>query len=260
MQMTRSSLRGWGAVALGLVLALVLVAGMVLPAYADDFPDIPPPDDDPPDPPPHDDTPPQMPHGFLGTVTVGNGPAAEGAVVEGFVEGVKRGETNVDAQGRYNLGVGGEFGDQGKTVTFEVNGAQANETATWTSGEVSFGFDLTVPGGIGGLLPFDCFIATAAYGTSTAEEIDTLREFRDTVLLPNRAGAAFVSLYYRVSPPVAEVISRNDFLRAAVRSGFVDPLVATLNAGRVFWSGVNRSSIFDRLFPQILFARACFER
>ena len=259
MQMTRDNLRGWGAGALGLLLVLVLVAGLVVPAYADDLPDLPPPDDIP-DPPPHDDTPPLMPHGFFGTVTVGNQPAAEGTVVEGFLDGVKQGQTNVDAQGQYSVVVGGEFGDEGKPVTFKVNGVQANETATWTSGEVSFGFDLTVPGG--GLFPPlpGCFIATAAYGTSTAEEIDTLREFRDAVLLPNRAGAAFVSLYYRVSPPIAEVISRNDFLRAAVRSGFVDPLVATMNASRVFWSGVNRSSILDRLFPQILFVRAYIKR
>jgi len=71
-----------------------------------------------------------------------------------------------------------------------------------------------------------CFIATAAYGTPTAEQLNILREFRDEVLLPNRVGAELVSFYYRVSPPVANFISRHEVLRTIVREGFIDPLVA----------------------------------
>jgi hypothetical protein len=84
--------------------------------------------------------------------------------------------------------------------------------------------------------PCGCFIATAAYGTDTAEELDILREFRDTVLLPNRVGAEFVSLYYRASPPVADFISQNEVLRTVVRVGFVDPLVRLLTWTHGFWS------------------------
>lgn len=81
-----------------------------------------------------------------------------------------------------------------------------------------------------------CFIATAAYGTRTAQEISILREFRDTVLLPNRLGAKSVSLYYRTSAPVANFISQHEVLRTAVRVGFIDPIVAISNWSQDLWS------------------------
>jgi hypothetical protein len=81
-----------------------------------------------------------------------------------------------------------------------------------------------------------CFIATAAYGTDTAQEIDILREFRDEVLLPNSLGAEFVSLYYTFSPPIAGFISEHDILRTVVREGFVDPVVDILDSSHNLWS------------------------
>ena len=84
--------------------------------------------------------------------------------------------------------------------------------------------------------PGGCFIATAAYGTDTAGELDMLREFRDAVLLPNSLGAEFVSLYYKTSPPLANFISQQEILRTAVRVGFVDPIVAILTWTHDLWS------------------------
>jgi len=81
-----------------------------------------------------------------------------------------------------------------------------------------------------------CFIATAAYGSDTAKEIDILREFRDKVLLPNSLGAEFVSLYYRFSPPIADFISQHNVLRTIVREGFVTPIVAILKWTHSSWS------------------------
>ena len=81
-----------------------------------------------------------------------------------------------------------------------------------------------------------CFIATAAYGTDTAEQLDILREFRDAVLLPNSLGAEFVSLYYKTSPPLANFISQHEILRTAVRVGFVDSIVAILTWSHDLWS------------------------
>ena len=61
------------------------------------------------------------------------------------------------------------------------------------------------PSGGGGSNP--CLIATAAYGTPLAGQLDGLRAFRDNRLLGNPAGAALTDAYYRLSLPIAERIS-----------------------------------------------------
>jgi len=80
-----------------------------------------------------------------------------------------------------------------------------------------------------------CFIATAAYGTATAEQIDVLREFRDVVLLESTAGSQFVALYYQLSPPVADFIAGNELLRTLVRELLVDPIVWIVEATGDIW-------------------------
>ena len=70
-----------------------------------------------------------------------------------------------------------------------------------------------------------CFIATAAYGTPMAEEIQILRDFRDGYLLTNSLGIALVDLYYRVSPPTARFIDDHPALKPIVRAALM-PAVA----------------------------------
>ena len=82
----------------------------------------------------------------------------------------------------------------------------------------------------------ECFIATAAYGTETAEEIDILRDFRDEVLMQNAAGKRFVDLYYRLSPPLADFISEHEVTRTLVRHMVVDPVVGVLDSTQDIWS------------------------
>ncbi len=86
------------------------------------------------------------------------------------------------------------------------------------------------PWGIGG-----CFIATAAYGTPTAKQIDVLREFRDVVLLKSTVGSQFVALYYKFSPPVADFIAGHEVLRTMVRELLVDPVVRVVEAAGDVW-------------------------
>jgi uncharacterized repeat protein (TIGR02543 family) len=80
-----------------------------------------------------------------------------------------------------------------------------------------------------------CFIATAAYGDPSAEQLDVLRGFRDGVLLESAAGSQFVDLYYRLSPPVADCMSGNSFLRTLVRKLLVDPVMWVVGATGDLW-------------------------
>jgi hypothetical protein len=70
-----------------------------------------------------------------------------------------------------------------------------------------------------------CFIATAAYGSYLDSHVDTLRSFRDQYLETNPLGSAFVSLYYKVSPPMADFIEKHPTLKPIVRAGLM-PAVA----------------------------------
>jgi len=81
-----------------------------------------------------------------------------------------------------------------------------------------------------------CFIATAAYGTSSAVQIDVLRGFRDEVLMQSEAGRDLVGFYYAASPPVADFIARHETLRTVVREAIIDPIVAVVAAAECVWS------------------------
>jgi hypothetical protein len=77
-----------------------------------------------------------------------------------------------------------------------------------------------------------CFMATAAYGSEMAPEVQELREFRDNVLLPTRAGgdffAAFYADYYRFSPEIAAAMRADATFHRSMRVGIVAPLAAYL--------------------------------
>jgi len=72
-----------------------------------------------------------------------------------------------------------------------------------------------------------CFIATAAYGSPLAPQVQHLRTFRDRFLMPYSLGQWFVDLYYRYSPPLAETLRQHDDLRAVVRTGLL-PLISVV--------------------------------
>lgn len=76
-----------------------------------------------------------------------------------------------------------------------------------------------------------CFIATAAYGTPLAEEINILRKFRDNSLQLSPIGKRFIDFYYLISTPIAKFISSRSCLRKFVRS-ILNPLVTFLKRKR----------------------------
>jgi hypothetical protein len=78
---------------------------------------------------------------------------------------------------------------------------------------------------MGGSFNPGCFIATAAYGTPMADEVQTLREFRDEYLLTNPVGRAFVGFYYEISPPIAKFVAEHPVLKPIVRAGLVPAVV-----------------------------------
>jgi predicted amidophosphoribosyltransferase len=62
-----------------------------------------------------------------------------------------------------------------------------------------------------------CFIATAAYGNSFVKEVQILRNFRDKKLKNNFLGLLFIKFYYKISPPIAKIIEKNEFIKKIVR-------------------------------------------
>jgi hypothetical protein len=69
-----------------------------------------------------------------------------------------------------------------------------------------------------------CFIATAAFGSEMAPEVETFRQFRNQFLLGSDWGKNFVRTYYHYSPKYAAIIAHNDVLRTVAR-GVLWPLL-----------------------------------
>lgn len=63
-----------------------------------------------------------------------------------------------------------------------------------------------------------CFIATAAFGSEMAPEVQSFRDFRNEYLLSNSVGRAFVKTYYKYSPYYARMIAENENAKTIVRA------------------------------------------
>ena len=62
-----------------------------------------------------------------------------------------------------------------------------------------------------------CFIATAAFGSKHAADVEILRAFRDRHLLTNALGRWIVARYYALSPPAARWLDAHAAWKPAVR-------------------------------------------
>ena len=71
-----------------------------------------------------------------------------------------------------------------------------------------------------------CFVATAAYGSLMANDVEMLRHVRDAYLTSNALGELAVEAYYTFGPALASVIAPSELLRATARAA-LGPAVDT---------------------------------
>lgn len=77
-----------------------------------------------------------------------------------------------------------------------------------------------------------CLIATAAFGSELAPQVQFLREVRDNTVMGTSSGAAFMTgfnqFYYSFSPTIADWERQNPMFQETVRA-FITPMISTLS-------------------------------
>ena len=74
-----------------------------------------------------------------------------------------------------------------------------------------------------------CFVATAAYGSVMAADVQMLRHMRDSVLRKSVLGELAIETYYTFGPAVAGVVGESELLRATAREA-LEPIVRFVRA------------------------------
>jgi len=77
-----------------------------------------------------------------------------------------------------------------------------------------------------------CFVATAAYGSVMAADVQMLRHLRDSVLRKTVLGELAVEAYYTFGPAVAGVVGESELLRATAREA-LGPIVRYARAFKI---------------------------
>ena len=76
-----------------------------------------------------------------------------------------------------------------------------------------------------------CLIATAAYGSEMAPQVQLLREIRDNQLMNTESGSAFMAtfndIYYSFSPTIADMERESPVFKEIVKAGLT-PMLSTL--------------------------------
>jgi len=77
-----------------------------------------------------------------------------------------------------------------------------------------------------------CLIATAAYGSELAPQVQMLREIRDNQLMNTESGSAFMTTfneaYYSFSPIIADMERESPMFKEIVKAGLT-PMISTLS-------------------------------
>jgi hypothetical protein len=102
----------------------------------------------------------------------------------------------------------------------------------------------------------NCFIATAAYGSPYAHEVQALRHFRDTYLrdtvLGNLFFARFYTEYYLYSPIVAWAMEESSELTETIRTVLVDPIFEFMRVLEWYFVNDERGHEFARYVDEVL--------
>jgi peptide/nickel transport system substrate-binding protein len=89
--------------------------------------------------------------------------------------------------------------------------------------------------------PSGCLIATAAYGSELAPQVQFLRDFRDNHILATASGSSFMNVfnawYYSFSPQVADYEREQPWLQQGVRIA-IQPLLAILTISEKAYAGL----------------------
>jgi hypothetical protein len=108
------------------------------------------------------------------------------------------------------------------TFYFVATSYDTSDNESHYSNELCFGDTCVVSNqGTGESVGGECFIATAAFGSKFEKQVQLLHRFRDLYLMPHSIGRAFVRVYYRYSPSMADFIAKHDTLRTVVRASLL---------------------------------------
>ena len=101
----------------------------------------------------------------------------------------------------------------------------ANQVLNNVAAETDFSLQTSTAAG-------GCFIATAAFGSSMAHQVQCLRMFRDRTVLSSNIGRAFVRWYYAWSPQAADWLRVHSVARKLTRAVLWVPVAFALSSLR----------------------------
>ena len=118
----------------------------------------------------------------------------------------------------------------------------------YVSEKITFGISGPGQSSSGGNQTSGCLIATAAFGSELAPQVQQLREFRDGLAMSTFAGSSFMDAfniwYYSFSPSVAAYERETTWARDAVRIA-VQPLLLILEASTLVHNALRLVGIND---------------
>lgn len=80
-----------------------------------------------------------------------------------------------------------------------------------------------------------CYVATAAYGNGSCEQLQILRNFRDNYLKKRILGKIFICFYYSVGPYLAVLVKWSPLLKS-LATKFIDYLIKEIRKRNLFRS------------------------